>query len=337
MVQWLFDLPLPALIIIVVSLTATCSAYITARFQRLSQIESLKIEFDRQDEIRNRTFSEANRQDRISVCGPISDVLPRINEIVRIWYLNKDNNHETDGRRYRRIQAEISRNEIDNAFPQKNAILRLTYLIVQILVSFRLALLARSVRPISTSHAQFLSLWERKVVPAVCSNAFVGSPYLYPEQLELLCKEMTTPDLLPNTFRSVTWSEFVDKYQSNDLIRKVVDQFMTPIKLIFDDDGGAPEWRSLEQARLGSLGLILNEAQRLSEEPMSFQEDIQRALGRICAARRKKEPWRWYVMEYGDIERWADEIEVFRNERMQKSSRGRSVSDFWGRIRKRPN
>ncbi len=287
--------------IVLALFAAVAAAVVTYLLQRRTQLIALERQYAKNDEIRQKEMSEKELAHKRMVGDGALSFLSQVHEITEIGILDKRT------KEYRTLQSFVQNPNLDPGKPQSNRAASAAFALGQVLAGFKIILSERNVSPASEEHQQFLSLWHTKIIPSLTSRSYPGDPYLYPEQVDILATKLIVPDLKPNTYRPMHWAEFVELFNSDESVKTVIRSIWDQIADVFDDSK-PPEIRTLKQARLAMISILLNSIRERAKLKPQYDEAFKLHLGRLFAheEKRKGAPPKWYVMTYNDVAEWAE-------------------------------
>lgn len=266
-------------------------------------IEMLTLQQKREEDLRVRQFAEADRADRLVVAEYVDLLLPRLIETSSIYYLSSQNRDQEELRRYTQLQRFMGETAVDLAHPERNAALRMAFLLFQLMAAMRIALNARWTRPLTEQQSRFLAHWEDHLEPMFCSGRYPGKELLYREQVEIITDEMLTGPTGTRISRPLNWSEFCRKYNSDGVIKELAELVADRFRYVFNEGNALPP-RKATQCRLAIMALYLIQLSReAGNDSWNWRGDN---LWKIVSqwfkweADQGQDP-KWFVFTYGDV------------------------------------
>ena len=285
---------------------AVLTSWYQARKSHQSQIALLHASRQREEEVRQRQFEEADRADRLLIMEYIDQLLPRLCDITSIYFLSGTDANRNDEERnlFLQLQQYMNATNINPAHPERTLSIRLAFLVFQVIAAMRVALNARWIRPLSDEQGRFLAHYESHLEPLFCSSRYPGDEFLYREQIEIIADEMLATKQ-QGIIRPLNWNEFVQRYEAGGVLRTLTDLVAGKLRFVFDDRNPrtVPPRRST-QCRLAILSLYLI---HMSEEAGNTNwtrraEGIWRVVTNWFAWEKQEgQNPLWYVFHRGDV------------------------------------
>lgn len=266
-------------------------------------IEVLTLQQKREEDLRVRQFAESDRADRLVVAEYVDLLLPRLIEASSIEYLGGDNRDADELRRYKQLQRFMGELTVDAAHPERNASLRMAFLLFQLMAAMRIALNARWTRPLTDLQTRFLAHWEDQIEPMMCSGRYPGKEFLYREQVEIITEEMLTGPEGVRITRPLNWAEFCRKYAANPVVKELSELVAGRFRYVFDETRALPPRRAT-QCRMAIMALyLIRLSQEAGNDSWTWREE---PLWRTVTAwfnwewQQRQGP-KWFVFTYGDV------------------------------------
>lgn len=265
-------------------------------------IEMLTMQQKREEDLRVRQFAESDRADRLVVTEYVDLLLPRLIESSSIHYLAKDNKDPDELRRYTTLQKFMAETTVDPAHPERNAALRMAFLLFQLMAAMRIALNARWTRPLTDEQSRFLSHWEEHLEPMFCSGRYPGKELLYREQVEIITEEMLTGPEGVRITRPLNWSEFCKKYTANPVVKELAELVAGRFRFVFNEANSLPP-RKATQCRLAIMALYLVQiSKETGNDSWAWRDE---SLWKTVAdwfrwEFEQNQAPKWFVFLYGD-------------------------------------
>ena len=266
-------------------------------------LEVLTLQQKREEDLRLRQFAESDRADRLVITEYVDVILPRLIEASSIQYLASDNKDQDELKKYKQLQKYMNELTIDPAHPERNAALRMAFLLFQLMAAMRIALNARWTRPLTEQQTTFLSHWESHLEPMICSGRYPGKELLYREQVEIITEEMLTGPEGVRISRPLNWSEFCRKYNASTVVRELSEIVAGRFRYVFDEANSLPP-RKATQCRMAIMALYLIQVcSETGSDSWNWRRD---GLWRtVCDWYKwewdQKQAPKWFVFTYGDV------------------------------------